>query len=95
MFPRTPSTAVALGRRLDHTIDARQFPRLNLELRDVSVGGLTALSDRPLGQGEHLSVTVTPPDGHSGWGAFGRVIRCEPSTMGFRIAVQFDPLPAA
>jgi hypothetical protein len=37
-----------------------------------------------------------PPQGASrGWDAYGRVIRCEPSGMGYRIAVEFDPLPAA
>ena len=40
IFPHAIPGRVRWGRRLDHTIDARQFPRLNLELRDVSVGGI-------------------------------------------------------
>ena len=27
--------------------------------------------------------------------AYGRVIRCEPSALGYRLAMEFDPLPAA
>src|SRR3954466_11712656 len=36
MFPRKQVTARVEGRRLDHTIDARQNPQLSLSLRDVS-----------------------------------------------------------
>jgi hypothetical protein len=30
-----------------------------------------------------------------GWDAVGRVLRCDPSGLGYRVAVEFDPLPAA
>jgi hypothetical protein len=30
-----------------------------------------------------------------GWHAAGRVIRCMPSALGYRVAVEFDPIPMA
>jgi hypothetical protein len=95
VFPRKEIHAQVQGRRLDHTIEARQEPRMNLQLRDLSVGGLSALSDRPLSKGEHLTVTFPPQGTLRGWDAFGRVLRCDPSGLGYRVAVEFDPLPAA
>ena len=87
--------ATVQGHRLDHTIEARQMPRLSLMLRDLSLGGLSAICDRPLSKGEHLTVNFPQQGARRGWDAFGRVLRCDPSGMGFRVAVEFDPLPAA
>jgi hypothetical protein len=95
MFPRKEFHATVHSRRLDHSIPAHQEPRLSLSLRDLSLGGLSAIADRPLSQGEHLSVFFPPQGTLRGWDAFGRVIRCDASGMGYRIAVEFDPLPAA
>ncbi len=95
MFPRREIHAEVQGRRLDHSIEARQDPRLSLMLRDLSLGGLSAISDRPLAKGEHLTVIFPPLGTQRGWDAFGRVLRCDPSSLGFRLAVEFDPLPAA
>jgi PilZ domain len=94
-FPRKETQGEVVGRRLDHTIEARQEPRLSLHLRDLSLGGLSALSDRPLNKGEHLTVTFPPKGTLRGWDAFGRVLRCDPSGLGYRVALEFDPLPAA
>jgi hypothetical protein len=94
-FPRKEIHAEIKGHRLDHTIEARQEPRLSLTLRDLSLGGLSALSDRPLKTGEHLTVIFPPKGTNRGWDAFGRVIRCDASGIGYRVAVEFDPLPAA
>jgi hypothetical protein len=96
MFPRKEIHAQVEGKRLDHSIQARISPRLSLHLRDLSFGGLSAISQTPLGRGERLNV-IFPPlgDFRRGWDAYGRVIRCEPSSVGYRIAVEFDPLPAA
>ena len=33
------------GRRTDHTVTARRQPHLSLSLRDLSVGGLSAVTD--------------------------------------------------
>jgi hypothetical protein len=95
IFPRKEVRATVEGRRLDHTIHARQNPRLSLDLRDISLGGLCAISDLPLQSGEKLSVMFPSVPGSSAWGALGRVIRCQLSSMGYRVAVEFDPLPAA
>lgn len=95
VFPRKEVHAVANGMRMDNTLDARRFPRLTLHLRDVSVGGLSAISPTPLSQGERLNVVVPRNGMAGGWDAMGRVIRCEPSVMGYRVALEFDALPAA
>lgn len=95
MFPRRECRARAEGRRLDHSIPALRLPRLPLTLRDVSVGGLSAISPAPVAVGERLSVALPANDGAGGWDARGRVLRCEPAALGFRIAVQFDAVPLA
>jgi hypothetical protein len=81
--------------RHDHTIDALRQPQLSLALRDLSLGGLSAISQTPLGPGERLTVFFPPQGTTRGWDAYGRVLRCEPSGFGYRVAGEFDPLPAA
>jgi hypothetical protein len=95
IFPRKELQARVQGKRLDHTIPARREPHLNLSLRDVSMGGLSAISQTPVASGERVSVFFPPQGIQRGWDAFGRVIRCQPSTFGYRIAVEFDPIPLA
>ena len=95
VFPRRECRARAEGRRLDHSIPALQLPRLPLTLRDVSVGGLSAISPAPVAVGERLSVALPRQEGAGGWDARGRVLRCEPAALGYRIAVQFDAVPLA
>jgi hypothetical protein len=95
MFPRKTVHARIEARRLDHTILAHRSPRLSLELNDLSIGGLSASADLPLQAGERLSVFFPPAGAMHGWDAYGRVVRCEPSSMGYRVALEFDPLPAA
>jgi hypothetical protein len=95
MFPRKEVSATVEGRRLDHSIEARQQPQLNFALRDLSIGGLSATSPTPIGRGERLTVFFPPQGPSRGWDAYGRVIRCDPSGAGYRVAVAFDPLPAA
>ncbi len=95
MFPRREIQAQVQGRRTDHSLQARQEPRISLVLRDLSLGGLSAISDHPVSAGEHLTVIFPPLGAQRGWDAFGRVLRCDPSGLGYRVAVEFDPLPAA
>jgi len=80
---------------MDNTIEARQHPQFMLHLRDVSYGGLSAISPTPLEKGERLAVVFPSTGNNSGWDALGRVVRCEPSTFGYRVAMEFDPLLAA
>ncbi|MGD1277011.1 MAG: PilZ domain-containing protein [Tepidisphaeraceae bacterium] len=94
-FARKEYHTTVQGHRLDHTIQARQEPRLSLALRDLSLGGLSAITDLPLERGERLSVIFPPQGLRSGWDALGRVLRCDPSGLGYRVALEFDPLPAA
>ena len=96
MFPRKEVSVRVEGRRLDHSIEARQMPQLSLQLKDVSLGGIAALSSTPVGRGERITVFFPPEGPARGWDAYGRIIRCEPSAAGgYRLAVAFDPLPAA
>jgi hypothetical protein len=95
MFPRKEIHAHIEGRRMDHTLAAMRHPHLALALRDLSLGGLSAISQTPLEHGERLTVFFPPQGTQRGWDAYGRVLRCEPSGFGYRIAVEFDPLPAA
>jgi PilZ domain len=95
MFPRKVWRASVEGRRLDHSIPARQQPQLTLDLRDLSVGGLSAMTQSPLAKGERLAVFFPAQGIQRGWNACGQVVRCEPTALGYRVALQFDPLPAA
>jgi hypothetical protein len=95
IFPRKEVHARIDGLRHDNTIAAHRQPQLSLALRDLSLGGLSAISQTALDQGEKLTVFFPPQGINRGWDAFGRVIRCEPSGFGYRVAVEFDPIPAA
>ena len=95
IFPRKEIKALVEGMRCDHTVPALQRPHLTLTLRDLSLGGLSAISDTPVAPGERLAVYFPPQGTRGGWDAAGRVLRCSPSGMGYRVAVEFDALPAA
>jgi hypothetical protein len=94
-FPRREMHARIEGLRLDHTLAALRQPNVSLKLRDLSEGGLCAESQTPLERGERLSVFFPPQGANRGWDAYGRVLRCEPIGFGYRVAMQFDLLPAA
>ena len=94
-FVRKEIQARVQGKRLDHSIPARQQPHVSLSLRDLSLGGLSAISDQPLERGERVAVFFPPEGTRRGWDACGRILRCLPSSFGFQVAVEFDPLPAA
>ncbi len=95
LFARETVYLDAEARRLDHSLPAYRQPRVVLAVRDLSVSGLSAVSLQPLVRGEHVGISFPPKFPHGPWDAFGRVVRCEPSALGYRIAVEFDPLPAA
>lgn len=95
VFPRKACHSRIEGKRLDHTVDACRQPHVSLAMRDFSLGGLSAISDTALEAGERISVFFPPQGSMRGWDAYGRIVRCEKSTMGYRIAVEFDRLPAA
>ena len=95
IFPRKEVHAHIQGKRMDHTIAARREPFLSLAVRDLSMGGLSAISQSPVQRGERVSVFFPPQGVQRGWDAYGRVIRCEPSGFGYRVAVEFEPIPMA
>jgi hypothetical protein len=81
--------------RADNTLESRRDPNLTLYVRDLSLGGMSAISPFPLQEGERLSVHFPRAGTMGGWDAIGRVLRCVQSALGYRVAVEFDPLPAA
>jgi hypothetical protein len=95
IFPRKECHAQVEGRRTDHTIAAHQFPQFSMALRDLSFGGLSAITQMPLNCGERLTVYFPKQGALQEWDAQGRVLRCDTSSMGYRVAVEFDPLPMA
>ncbi len=95
VFPRKEFHAEVESCRMDHSVKARREPRFSLSLRDLSMGGLSAISNVALEQGERLAVYFPKQGQLNEWDAQGRVIRCEPSSFGYRVAVEFDPLPMA
>jgi hypothetical protein len=95
VFPRKEMQMAILGKRLDHSVIARRQPALALNVRDLSVGGLSALTETPLAAGERIGVSFPAEGLRMGWSACGRVLRCEPSALGYRIAVEFEHLPSA
>jgi hypothetical protein len=100
VFPRKEISAEVKTKRLDHSLTALREPNLTLSLRDLSLGGLSAISSMPLQKGERLTVSF-PAQGLScgglrgGWDAVGRVLRCDASGLGYRVAVEFESLPNA
>ena len=95
VFVRKPSNQSVEGLRIDHTLPARQQPRLTLHLRDLSLGGLSALCETPLLRDERVTVSFPRQGLNPGWSAVARVLRCEPSALGYRVAMEFDALAAA
>ena len=99
-FPRKEISARVESKRLDHSLPALRAPHVAMALRDLSMGGLSAISPTPLAQGELLTVSFPPQtigDGQlrGGWDAVGRVVRCQPSVLGYRVAVEFEHVPMA
>lgn len=95
MFERRPMRGTVLTRRLDHSLQSLQHPSLSLELRDLSLGGLSAISDLPINRGERVCVRLHSDGLPDNFSAYGRVVRCEMSGMGYRVAVEFDRIPMA
>lgn len=95
IFPRKEVHADVQANRVDHSIPAHREPKVTMALRDLSLGGMSAISPTPLSSGEKLTVFFPPLGSHGGWDAVGRVIRCSPSALGYRVAVEFDPVSMA
>ena len=95
VFNRKEIQARVQGKRLDHTLPALQQPHVSLALQDLSLGGLSAISTQPMAAGERLAVFFPPQGASRGWDAYGRIIRCDASHFGYRVAVEFDPVPLA
>ena len=67
LFPRRETTQTVTGRRLDHSVVARRQPVLSLNLRDVSLGGLSARTETPLAPGERIAVSFPREGLRMGW----------------------------
>ena len=98
IYPRQSLSLRVRGRRMEAGEDVRSEPFLNLNVADVSVGGLRAHSQTKLNVGERVTVFF-PPSGNDrgrGWDAYGRVIRVsgDANQPGCEVAVQFDAATA-
>ncbi len=86
MFARRPA-------RVDvHACIARDGEPLQMEVRDLSVGGVGAWTNRAIARGETIAFSFPPEGFQRGFNTRGKVVRCEPSATGFRIGVEFDRL---
>src|SRR4029450_5226976 len=61
----------AKSRRIDPSIEPQRNPHLSLTLRDLSLGGLSAISDVPVMRGERVAVFFPPQGSARGWDAGG------------------------
>jgi len=95
VFGRAPAHVRVEARRLANTLSALRRPLVNLHVRDISLGGLSALTEHPIEEGEQLEVYLPSVNGMPPWDAYGRVVRCETSPLGYRVALEFEPRPAA
>ena len=95
IFPRKSADGEVQIHRLNHTIAAERSPSLRMQLRDLSYSGLCAHGEEPVNEGERLSVSLPPRGRFNSWDAMGTVVRCDPIANGYRIALEFDPLPMA
>ncbi len=91
IFPRQQAYGHIHGQRLDRNVPAaRCNPHMALALRDLSIGGVSGWSQTELNAGERLLLFFPPEGLHRGFDVRGRVVRCEMSTLGFRIAIAFE-----
>src|SRR5262245_7383646 len=67
MFPRKVVHTRVDSVRMDHSIQARRQPQVSLALRDLSLGGISAISGMPLEAGERLTVFFPPQGSSRGW----------------------------
>ena len=81
--------------RMDNSLDARRFPGLRCISATYLPVDCQASAPLPSKPGNGLAVYLPRNGNGGGWDATGRVVRCEPSVMGFRVALEFDPLMAA
>lgn len=91
--------------RLDHNMHAYRHPLCSLRLRNLSDGGVGAISDYPLAIDERVSVYFQPHGAEQGFEIQGHVVRCMPlrggaedaelRTTGYEIGLRFDPAAAA
>lgn len=91
LFPRQQAHGHIHGQRLDRSNAAvRRNPHLALALRDLSVGGVSGWSQTELNAGERVLLFFPPEGMNKGFDVRGKVIRCEQSALGFRIAIAFE-----
>jgi hypothetical protein len=91
--------------RRDHDMRIHRRPVCSLRLRNLSIGGIGAISDIPLAPDERISVYFQPHGADSGFELVGHVVRCTPirtgrtendlPVTGYEIGLRFDPAAAA
>ncbi|QNN22080.1 PilZ domain-containing protein [Planctomycetales bacterium ZRK34] len=91
--------------RRDHDMRIHRRPVCSLRLRNLSDGGIGAISDIPLSPDERISVYFQPHGADQGFELVGHVVRCQPlragqtdkdlPVTGYEIGLRFDPATAA
>lgn len=100
---RHPVGGSATGMRRDHDVRAFERPVCSLQMRNLSHGGLAAISDTQLMPHERISVFIPAHGGDGGQELHGHVLRCisltkaESTAYGsaYDVAIRFDAIKAA
>jgi hypothetical protein len=95
VFPRRRVALKLEGRTNTGTLDPATRGRVNMDVEDLSLGGLSAVIDQPLVCGSRLAVFFPPQHDCRGALAAGKILRCQPAPQGYRISLEFDRFPSA
>jgi hypothetical protein len=93
-YPRKRVSLRLEGRSNSGAINMASTERFQLNVDDLSLGGLSAVVEQPIAGGSRLAVFFPPQHACQGALASGRVIRCEPRDSGYHIRVEFDRFPS-
>ena len=95
VFPRRPARGRASAIRLSLPPKSREETTLDLDLRDISAGGVSGYVQQPVKAGERVTLFFDGAMTQKPFAADGRVVRCDTSHFGYCVAVAFDRTPKA
>jgi hypothetical protein len=90
VFPRRPASGSASALRLAPPRNSENDATLELQLRDISVGGVSGYAPVPVNRGERVTVFFSTESVKRPFAADGRVVRCDASQSGYCVAIAFD-----
>ncbi|HEX8341469.1 MAG TPA: PilZ domain-containing protein [Tepidisphaeraceae bacterium] len=92
-FPRRPARGRASAIRLSLAPRSAEETTIELDLRDISAGGVSAYAQQPVKAGERVTLFFDGAMMQKPFAADGRVVRCDTSHFGYCVAVVFDRTP--